>query len=177
MARVLFRVGAAAYRRPALFILTWLVVLIGAGVGAGQLAGNTVNTFSLPGQESVEAMDLIKREFGGSGGDTASARIVVKAPQGQALTTEANTAAVGDLVTRLTGLDGVASATNPLQPAPTALSPDLTTAYSTLTYEVGAFDLTDAQHDALTDALAAAREGGLTVEASGDAVQVGEGGA
>ena len=177
MARLLFRVGAAAYRRSALFILSWLVVLVGAGVGASQLAGTTVNTFSLPGQESVEAMDLIKREFGGGGGDTASARVVVKAPEGQTLATEPNTAAVGDLVARLAGLDGVASATNPLQPTPTALSPDLTTAYSTVTYRVSAFDLTDAQHDALADAVAAARTGGLTVEASGDAVRVGEGGA
>ncbi len=177
MARLLFRVGAAAYRRPALFIVVWLVVLIGAGVGAGRLAGNTVDTFSLPGQESVEAMDLIKREFGGGGGDTASARVVVKAPQGQTLTTEANTAAVGELVTRLGGLDGVASATDPLRPTPTALSPDLTTAYSTVTYDVSAFDLTAEQHDALADAVAGARTGGLTVEASGDAVGVGGGGA
>lgn len=58
------------------------------------------------------------------------------------------------------------------------MSEDGSTAYATVTYEVAATDLTDAARTHLEDALHAARDAGLTVEAGGDAVaeQSGAGG-
>src|SRR3954447_25034971 len=114
MVVLLSRVGAPAYRRRGAVVLVWLVVLVGGAVGAGTLSGETTNSFSIPGQESTVALQRIGEEFGAGGG--ATARGVIQGPHGPTLTPPENTAAVGELVTELGGLPGVASASNPLDP-------------------------------------------------------------
>ena len=59
--------------------------------------------------------------------------MVVQAPEGQTLTEPGNAAAVGQLVAGLGELPGVASASNPLDPAAPTVNADQTTAYSTVT--------------------------------------------
>src|SRR3954452_10754582 len=169
MALLLSRLGAVAHRHRAAVVLVWLAVLVGGGVGAAMLAGETSNAFSIPGQESTTALERIGQEFG-AGAEGASARVVLQAPAGQTLTDPANAAAVGDLVTELAGLPGVVSASNPLDPAAPAVNPDLTTAYSTVTYSEPAGEVTVAEQDALLGAVDDARAGGLTAEVTGEAV-------
>ena len=170
MARLLFRLGSGAHRHRLAVVLVWVLVLIGAGVGSATLAGSTTSSFNIPGQESTTALDLIDREFG-SGAGGATAQVVVKAPAGQTLTDGPAAAEVAALVKTLNGLPGVASATNPLDPARPTVSPDRSTGYSTVTYTAEAGAVTEAQQEALTDALADARGTGLTVEAAGEATQ------
>src|SRR4051794_28970089 len=169
MAVLLSRLGALAHRRRWVVVLVWLVVLIGGGVGAVTLAGETTNSFSIPGQESTVALQRIGEEFGAGGG--ATAQVVVKAPAGQTLTTPENTAAVGTLVTELGGLPGVASASNPLDPARPTIDRDQTTAYSTVSYTAKPGEVTPEEQDALMAALAHGRASGLTAEATGQATQ------
>ena len=57
MARLLSRLGAFSHRRRLPVILVWLVVLLGGGAGALTLAGETTNSFSIPGQESTVALE------------------------------------------------------------------------------------------------------------------------
>src|ERR1700712_536234 len=120
MALLLSRLGAFAHRHRLGVGLVWLVVLVGGGIGAATLAGQTSNTFSIPGQESTIALDKITQDFGAGGG--TSARVVVQAPEGSTLTTGSNAAAVTDLVGALGKLPGVASATDPLSPAAPAIN-------------------------------------------------------
>ncbi|GAA1350441.1 MMPL family transporter [Saccharothrix algeriensis] len=169
MARLLYRLGYGAHRRRLVVVLLWLLVLAGSAVGAATLAGTTANSFAIPGQESTTALDRIKEEFGSGGG--ATARVVVKAPEGQKLTTPENAPAIGELVARLGGLPGVASASNPLDPAAPTVNADQDVAYSTVTYTAEVGEVTDEQRAALDDAVADARAGGLTVEATGEATQ------
>jgi RND superfamily putative drug exporter len=169
MAVLLSRLGALAHRRRWVVLLVWLVVLVGGGVGAATLAGNTTNSFSIPGQESTVALQHIGQEFGAGGG--ATAQVVVKAPAGQTLTTPENAAAVGRLATELGGLPGVASASNPLDPARPTINADQTTAYSTVSYTAKPGEVTPEQQDALLAALDDGRASGLTVEATGQATQ------
>src|SRR3978361_1387275 len=115
MALLLSRLGAFAHRHRLAVVLVWLVVLVGGGVGGAPLAGATSNTFSIPGQESTIALDKITEDFGAGGG--TSARVVVQAPEGSTLTAGSNAAAGKDLVGGLGQLPGVASATDPLDPA------------------------------------------------------------
>ena len=169
MAGLLSRLGLFSHRHRLAVVLVWLILLIGAGVGAATLSGTTSNTFSIPGQESTTALQLIKERFGASGA-TASAQVVVKAPAGRTLTTPAGAAAVEGLVARLRTLPGAASATDPFTPTAPTVSRDRTTAYSTVTYRVAQGDVTDAERSALLAAVDTARRGGLTAEVSGTAV-------
>ncbi|GAA1299124.1 MMPL family transporter [Saccharothrix xinjiangensis] len=169
MARLLYRLGFGAHRRRLVVVLLWLLVLAGTAVGAVTLSGATANSFSIPGQESTTALDKIKEEFGSQGG--ATARVVVKAPEGQQLTTPENAQRVAGLVQELGTLPGVTSASNPLDPRAPAVNADQDTAYSTVTYEAKVGEVTEEQRTALTDAVEGARAGGLTAEVSGEAVQ------
>jgi RND superfamily putative drug exporter len=169
MARLLSRLGSFSHRHRPVVVAVWLLVLVGGGLGAVTLAGETSNSFSIPGQESTTALDRIGEEFGTVGG--ATARVVVQAPEGQTLTAPAHAAAVGDLVAELSSLPGAVSASNPLDPAAPAVDADQTTGYSTVTYTAAPGEVAAAQQDALRSAVADARDTGLTVEVTGEAVQ------
>src|ERR671932_187786 len=94
MAVLLSRLGAFSHRHRVAVVLVWLLVLVGGGVGAGTLAGETSDSFAIPGQESTTALERISEEFGAAGG--ATAQVVVVAPEGQTLTTPQSAAAVED---------------------------------------------------------------------------------
>src|SRR3954451_17473501 len=122
MAVLLSRLGPFSHRHRLAVVAVWLLVLVGGGVGAATLAGETSNSFAIPGQESTTALNLITDTFGGGGG--ASARVVLRAPAGSTLTAPPNSTAVGGLVRELGWLPGVVSATDPLNPAAPAVSRD-----------------------------------------------------
>ena len=169
MARFLSRIGAFSHRHRLSVIAVWLVVLIGGGVGAVTLAGETSSSFSIPGQESTTALTRIGEEFGSDG---AKAKVVVHAPAGQTLTTPENAAALGDLVTKLAALPGVVRAANPLDPKAPAVNAEQNTAYSTVTYRAAIGEVTADQQNALTTVLDDARSGsGFTIEATGEATK------
>src|ERR687894_2099881 len=169
MALLLSRLGAFSHRHRGAVVLVWLVLLVGGGAGALTLAGETSDSFSIPGQESTTALERISEEFGAAGG--ATAQVVVVAPDGATLTAPENAAALGALVAELGELPGVASASNPLDPAAPSVNPELTTGYSTVTYAAPVGEVTPAEQDALTAAVADAGAGPLTVEVTGQAVQ------
>ncbi|MEI4271824.1 MMPL family transporter [Klenkia sp. LSe6-5] len=170
MATLLSRLGALAHRRRLAVVLAWLAVLVVGGVGAATLAGETTTSFSIPGQESTVALDRISEEFGATDSG-ASAQVVVRAPDGTTLTDPTQAAALQQLVTDLGALPGVASASNPLDASSPTVNPDLTTGYSTVTYDVAPGEVTPAEQDALRDAVADARDSGLTVEVAGQALE------
>ncbi|WP_138760139.1 MMPL family transporter [Modestobacter altitudinis] len=170
MALLLSRLGSFSARHRWAVVLVWLVVLVGGGVGAATLGGETSSTFSIPGQESTTALRLIEQDFG-AGGDGATARVVVQSADGSALTGGEDAAAVQSLVAELGGLPGVVSASDPLDPAAPAVNADQTTAYSTVTYDAAVGGVTVAEQDALVAAVDDARSSsGLTVEIGGDAL-------
>jgi putative drug exporter of the RND superfamily len=84
MALLLSRLGAFSHRHRTAVVLVWLLLLVGGGVGAGTLAGETSASFAIPGQESTTALERISEEFGAAGG--ATAQVVVVAPEGRTLT-------------------------------------------------------------------------------------------
>ena len=146
MASALFRLGAGAVRHRMAVLLVWIAVLVGGVVGAVTLAGETSNTFSIPGQESTTALRILGEEFG-EDANGAGAQVVLEAPAGTRITDPANATAVAGVVAGLAALDGVVTATDPFdQNAPT-ISPDLAAAYSTVTYDVQAPEITDEQRD------------------------------
>jgi RND superfamily putative drug exporter len=169
MAVLLSRLGAAAHRHRLAVVAVWLIVLVGGGIGAVTLAGETATSFSIPGQESTTALERIDAEFGAGGG--TSARVVLQAPEGSTLTSPENAGAVQQVVTELAGLPGVVSASNPLDPKAPAVNRDQSTGFSTVSYDVPSGGVTPEQQEALLGAVDDARDTGLTVEVTGDAVQ------
>ncbi|MCU7725008.1 MMPL family transporter [Actinoplanes sp. KI2] len=170
MATLLHRLGLAAVRHRIVVTVAWLVALVAVGVGAATLSGPTVNSFSIPGQESTIALDLLKQRFGNASAG-ATAQVVFEAPGGGKITDPANAGQVAQAVAAFGKLPGVVAATNPLDPKSPIVSRDQTAAYSTLSYGVQASEITADERDALTDAVAQARTGGLTVEVRGDATK------
>lgn len=169
MAVLLSRLGAFSYRHRTAVAAFWVVLLAAAGLGAATLSGPTSNSFSIPGQESTTALDRISEEFGA--GEGAVARVVMAAPDGETITAPDNATVVADLVGALGGLPGVVSAGDPLNPAAPGVDADQEIAYSTVVYEALPGDVTPAQQEALLAAVDTARDGGLTVEVSGQATE------
>ncbi|RDI35163.1 MMPL family transporter [Lentzea flaviverrucosa] len=167
MAKLLYKLGMGTYRRRLPVVLIWLLVLIGTGVGAFTLGGETSNSMSIPGQESTTALERIQEKFGS--GETASAKVVVQAPDGQTLPQHVK--AITDLVADESALKGVRSATNPLDPAAPSVNRDVNVGYSTVTYDVKPGEVTAEQRAELTKAVDKARAAGLTVEVTGTAMQ------
>ncbi|MEU7482006.1 MMPL family transporter [Lentzea sp. NPDC042327] len=165
MAKLLYRLGLGAHRHRLPVVLIWLLVLVGSGVGAFTLGGETSNAMSIPGQESTTALERIQQKFGT--GETAQARVVVHAQDKLPAHAQAVTELVGDLGK----LDGVTSATNPLDPARPSVNKDVDTGYSTVTYDVKPGEVTADQRTALLGAVDKARAQGLTIEVGGTAMQ------
>jgi RND superfamily putative drug exporter len=171
MAVLLSRLGALSYRHRLPVVVLWLVVLVGGGIGAVTLSGETASSFSIPGQESTTALERIEEEFG-SAASGATARVVFAAPDGETLATPDNAAVVQGVVADLADLPGVASASDPFDPAnPAVDSAQPTIGYSTVVFDAQPGEVTPEQQDALTAAVDDARDSGLTVEVGGEAVQ------
>ncbi|MEE1755247.1 MMPL family transporter [Streptomyces sp. SP18CS02] len=170
MATFLSGLGRFAFRRRGLVVLLWLLALVGAGYAASTAAAPPADTFSMPGTESQKAFDLLRKKFPDAGADGAAARVVIRAPGAEKITSPARTAQVERLVSDLAEAPEVAGVADPFQAG--AVSGDRTTTYAYVTYRAKAAELTDAAHDGLTDAMERARGTGLVVEAGGDAVEI-----
>ncbi|WP_329549741.1 MMPL family transporter [Streptomyces sp. NBC_01356] len=176
MATFLHRIGRGAFKRRWLTLLLWAVVLGIAGAAAAGSSGSSSNSnITLPGIEAQKAYDVLGEKFPAANADGASARVVVRAPDGQKLAASGPRAEVSSLLKDLKASSPrVASVSDPF--AAKTISADGTTGYAQVTYKAKAADLTDADHNRVDDALDAARDQGLTVEASGSALAPAESG-
>ncbi|MFF5921729.1 MMPL family transporter [Streptomyces flavochromogenes] len=173
MATFLSKLGRLAFRRKGVTLLLWLLAFVGMGVAASSAPTPPADTFSMPGTESQEAFDLLTEKFPDASVDGATARVVVRAPQGTKITTPSTRTAVERLVTGLgTSSPQVVGVADPYSSPAVSISEDGTTAYMVVTYKVPAAAVDDKAHDALDAATEQAREAGLTVEAGGDAVKI-----
>ena len=170
MASFLSKLGRFAFRRRGLVVLFWVVALVGAGFAASTAAAPPADAFSMPGTESQKAFDLLQAKFPDARADGAAARVVIRAPGTEKITSPARKAQVEKLVADLTKAPQVAGVADPFEA--NAVSGDRTTTYAYVTYTASATELTDAAHDGLTDAMETARDTGLVVEAGGDAVKI-----
>ena len=168
MATALHRLGQFAFDRRWLVIFVWVALLGAVGVGASQLSGPTSEAFTIPGTESQRAIDLLEQRTGAAP-DNGTARVVFNAPDGSSLDSGAARQAVESAVTELSQLGHVVSVSDPF--ASGAVSADGSTAVASVTYDVQAAELTDADQQRLFDAGDTATAAGLRVDYGGDAAQ------
>ncbi|MFG2293748.1 MMPL family transporter [Streptomyces sp. NPDC048603] len=170
MATFLYRLGKGAFRRRRWVALIWVALLFLAGFGAASASTPTSSSFSMPGTEAQKAFDLLEERFPALAADGATARVVIKAPNGQKVTDPATKGEVQKIVADLkSGSDQVATVDDPYQVQ--AVSQDGSTAYITTKYKVDAMGLTEETREALKDTGKDAQKSGLTVEIGGDALQ------
>jgi RND superfamily putative drug exporter len=169
MATFLYRLGRFSFRRRGWVAALWVVLLVGAGVGAATLSGTTASGFTIPGSPSQRAIDQLASKFPQASAGGATARVVFVAPAGQALTDAADKAAVEAVVAALKAAPQVAGVLDPFTVR--ALNPTGTMAYAQVTYKVASANMTSAARQALLDSAVHGRQAGLRVEVGGDAVQ------
>ncbi|MEU5974453.1 MMPL family transporter [Streptomyces sp. NPDC047315] len=169
MATFLHGVGSFAFRRRWLVVLLWTLVLGAVGVGAASSSGSPSTAITLPGTEAQRAMDLLAEKFPAANADGATARVVVRAPDGEQIGAAEHRAALEATLTDVKeSSDRVGQVTDPF--AARAVSADGSTAYAQVTYTAADTELTDRDHSGLERALESGRDRGLTVEASGNAL-------
>ncbi|QEV16349.1 MMPL family transporter [Streptomyces alboniger] len=168
MATFLYKLGRLAFRRRRYVALLWVALLVGAGVAASTAPAPPEDSFSMPGTESQKAFDLLEKRFPDASADGASARVVIRAPKGEKITSAESKAEVGKMVAAIGKGSQVAGVDDPYKAK--TVSKDGTTAYTSVTYKVAAPELTDKSREALTKATDETRDAGMTVETGGDAV-------
>ena len=169
MATFLYRLGRSAYGHRKAVLLAWVLLLAVLGGLAAGFAKGTTTTLTIPGVESIKAADLLQERFPASGAGGAAARIVFAAPAGESVTDPAAKTAIEKTVADASKGQNVASVSDPF--ATQAVSQSGRIAYSTVTYTVGADQITAADQAALLSSGDAAEAAGLQVEYGGEAVQ------
>ncbi|MGW7331996.1 MMPL family transporter [Streptomyces sp. NPDC054840] len=171
MATFLYRLGRGAFRRRGLVALLWVALLFAAGFGAASAGAPTSGSFSIPGTEAQKAFDLLDKRFPGMAADGATARIVIKAPEGAKVTDPGPKAEVQKIVTGLKTGPGAAEISSVADPYEAqAVSQDGSTAYISAKYTVSGMELKDDTREALKDSGEAAKAAGLNVQIGGDAL-------
>lgn len=168
MATYLYRLGRFAFRRRKLVAALWVALLAAAIAGAVGLSGPTASSFSIPGTESQQAIDMLGEKFPEAAAGGATARVVFAAPAGEQLTDPANQAAIAEVLAELRSAPQVASVTDPFQAG--GISQTGTIGYTQVTYTVQSDALTEEALEALEAAPESGRAAGLTVEMGGDAI-------
>ncbi len=103
MATALYRLGRTAYQKWPLFVIGWLIVLVGGGATAQAIHKPMVDTFSIPGIPSLQAQDMEKKLFPGvqDAENLATVKVVVAAPTGHTLKEAKYAGAVDALIADL----------------------------------------------------------------------------
>jgi RND superfamily putative drug exporter len=155
MAQLLGRLAASAagHWKRSLAIVAAVLVLIGGASAAG--GGAFVDSFSTPGTESQQALDLLTQRFPGQSGDTAT---LVFATESGSLAGNAAIAKTADTVKRQPHVTGV----TPLQ-----LSSDQRVGFLTVQYDQPAPDLQRAPGERLAAVSSIGEDAGLEVSRRG----------
>ena len=156
------RLGTWCARHGFVVLVLWLVALGGVQAAQHAFGGTYSDDFSLPGTQSNEGAAVLKAHSPAAGGTSSTVVLHdAKAP----LTQESQQ--VGEVVSSLSKLPHVLSATNPLDPSSGALSKDGKTGYITVRFNVNPTTLDDSYLDQVDSAVEPLRKAGVEVEYGG----------
>lgn len=157
MSTLLYAVGGWSYRHPWRVLIAWLVLLGIAGGGALVFMKGTDNSFSIPGTEAQEGIELLDRSFPQASG--TSAQLVIVAGDGDAVDQDPYAEGIADTVAELEDLDGVIAVTDPFDEMVTGMvSDDDTAAIVRLQFDGQATDVSDGTKAALEDVASKLRQ-------------------
>jgi RND superfamily putative drug exporter len=165
----LHRLGRWAFHRRKTVLLAWIVALVTFAGLAGAFGRDADAQLTIPGVESVNALETLQERFPGGAAGGATARVVFAAPEGSAVTDPALTDAITDALAEAADADQVAAVSDPFQTQ--GVSPDGSTAYATVSYTAQVDRITDDARAQLLAVADGAEDAGLQVEFGGEATQ------
>lgn len=148
MSTLLYALGRWSYRHPWRVLVAWLLLLGIAGGSAALLMKGTDNSFSIPGTEAQEGIELLDRSFPQASG--TSAQLVIVADDGASVADDPYAAEIDATITELEKLDGVLAVTDPFDEMVTGLvSDDESAAIIRLQFDGQATDISDETKESL----------------------------
>lgn len=175
MSTLLYSLGRWSYRHPWRVLMSWILLLgiVGGSVGVGMATGAIKgfdNSFSIPGTEGQEGIQLLARTFPQASG--TSAQYIVVAADGDRIDDSRYSDEIADTITELGDLDGVLAVTDPFDDMVSGMvSDDGQAALIRLQFEGTVTDVPAATKSALEDisaSLGAELPAGSQVVVGGD---------
>jgi RND superfamily putative drug exporter len=157
-------IAMASASHPWRTIATWVAVLTGMFVLAGEAGGTFADDFAAPGSQSARAMDLINENFPEAA--KGRALVVLEATDGSTVDQERD--GVAQILAGVADLHHVAAVSDPLQAR--TISDDGRIAYAELTLDVPEREMGKPAFTVLSDGVSSIGTDGLRVELGGDAV-------
>jgi putative drug exporter of the RND superfamily len=167
MSSLLFRIGRACFGHRRVVLAVWIVVVAGLAVLAVSVKQPTNDSFTIPGTESQQALNLLDEKFPGTGG--AQAQAVFSVPTGESLTSSAHREAVEKTLTQLRKLPQVVSVSDPFSAGTVSKNGQI--AYAVVAYPVAVANVTTHAQTALLDSGGPAKAAGITVNFGGQVAQ------
>ena len=119
-------------RHRRIVVTAWIVAAIGVFAVSNAIGKKTASSFTLPGTNSQQAVDLLQSRFPAQAGDAD--QIVFQAKSGK-LTDAADRAAIDATLARVAKLGHVTGVVSPYAPGQHAISRDGTIAFATVTFD------------------------------------------
>ncbi|WP_445667791.1 MMPL family transporter [Paenibacillus sp. FSL H8-0122] len=148
MAKYLYRLGHWSASNAKSVMLGGFAVLVAFAILALSLGPAFNDNTSIPGLKSQSAIDLLNKEFAGPQENGGQTRLVMKAPQGQTLSSEASQAAIQKTQKEIMEDPQVKSVAGPYDNR--SLNADKTIAYMDITYKIPAGEVTEASREHIT---------------------------
>jgi RND superfamily putative drug exporter len=155
-------------RHRRIVVTAWIVAAIGVFAVSSAIGKKTASSFTLPGTNSQQAVDLLQSRFPAQAGDAD--QIVFQAKSGK-LTGAADRAAIDATLARVAKLGHVTGVVSPYAAGQHAISRDGTIAFATVTFDERADALPKAAVESVISTAESARSAQLDVQLGGQAIE------
>lgn len=169
MSTLLYRIGRFSFRARRLVLLCWMLLVAILGTGAAVLASPSATSFSLPGTQSQEALDLLAERFADVPLDGGSAQIVFVAENGT-VTDPPLRRQITEVADAAAGAAEVAAVRTPFDSG--LISADRRIAVAEVTYAVPFEAVRDSSRQELMDLVDRSGSADLRVAVGGDVMEL-----
>ena len=149
-------------------VIAWIVAAIGIFAVSNSVGKKTASSFTLPGTNSQQAVDLLQSHFPSQAGDAD--QIVFHAKTGK-LTDAGDRAAIASTLERVAALPHVTSVVSPYAPGQHSISRDQTIGFATVNFDERANALPKGAVDKVITTAESARSATLDVQLGGQAIE------
>ncbi|MGW5876726.1 MMPL family transporter [Nocardiopsis terrae] len=113
MATLLYRLGKFTYRHRWSVIIAWIALVAALATAAAVFRVPVNDSFSIPGTESQDTVDMLQERFPERSGGRAT--VVLEAPEDEDIASDEYEEAVRDTADEVGDIDGVESVTDPFE--------------------------------------------------------------